>query len=203
MKNLYILAIALLLTFVIFYLREGVPPMKDKDTEIKNPIVLLKTTMGDIKLELYSQKAPETVQNFLQYVKEGHYDKTVFHRVIDGFMVQGGGFTSNLTQKKTRPGIINEAGNGLLNKRGSVAMARTQDVNSATAQFFINVADNSFLDHRGKTPHEFGYCVFGQVIEGMDVVEKIKKVETQTRGPYSDVPATPIEITAAEVVSRN
>lgn len=160
----------------------------------KNPVVLIKTNMGDIKLELFENKAPITVKNFLQYAQDGHYNNTIFHRVIDGFMVQGGGFTSELKQKPTRTAITNEAENGLKNKRGTVAMARTNDVNSATSQFFINVADNSFLDNRGKTPREFGYCVFGKVLEGMDVVDKIKDAKTWTRDHHENVPVETIEI---------
>lgn len=178
----------------------GITMSNDKKTTTKNPEVLLTTTFGSIKIELYPEKAPKTVENFLQYVKEGHYNHTIFHRVIDGFMVQGGGFSQNLSQKTVREPIKNEANNSLLNKRGSVAMARTQEVNSATAQFFINVADNDFLNYRSSNPHEFGYCVFGQVVDGMDVVDKIKAVETGSKGPYKDLPTKPIEITIAEIV---
>lgn len=171
-----------------------IKPMSEKSPKSEVNVVLMKTNLGEIKIELFPEKAPETVKNFLQYVDEGHYDKTIFHRVIDGFMVQGGGFTNNLSQKPTKKGIKNEAANGLKNQRGTIAMARTQEVNSATAQFFINVVDNQFLDHKSSAPHEFGYCVFGRVIEGMDVVDKIKSVATQTKGPYSDVPVQTVEI---------
>lgn len=160
----------------------------------KNPQVLMQTSMGDITLELYPEKAPLTVKNFLRYVKEGHYDHTIFHRVIDGFMIQGGGFTADMNQKPTHEPVVNEADNGLKNVTGTIAMARTSDVNSATAQFFINVKDNHPLDFRAKTPRDFGYCVFGKVVKGMDVVEKIKKVDTTSKGPYSDVPAKTVEI---------
>ena len=173
--------------------------MNNQESTNESPIVILRTTLGDIKLELNQKKAPETVKNFLQYVEDGHYNNTIFHRVISGFMVQGGGFTSKLEQKPTRKSIENEASNGLLNIRGTVAMARTQDVHSATAQFFINVVENSFLDYRGDKPQEYGYCVFGKVIEGLDIVDKIKEVETQTQGPYSDLPVKPIEILQAKL----
>lgn len=167
----------------------------------QHPIVLLKTTMGDIKIELYSDKAPVTVKNFLQYVKDGFFDHTIFHRVIDGFMIQGGGFTKDLQQKTTRASIQNEADNGLSNKVGTIAMARTSDINSATAQFFVNVTDNPFLDFRSKNPREYGYTVFGRVIEGMDVVNKIKKAKTGTTGPFENVPLETIEIIEAKQVS--
>src|SRR3972149_3391924 len=137
-----------------------------------SPMVVMKTSMGTIKIELDEAKAPVTVKNFLAYVDEGFYDGTIFHRVIDGFMVQGGGFTADMTQKPTKPAIKNEAGNGLKNLRGTIVMARTSVVDSATAQFFINVVDNAFLDHRDETPGGFGYAVFGRVVEGMDVVDK-------------------------------
>jgi cyclophilin family peptidyl-prolyl cis-trans isomerase len=165
-----------------------------RTTPTPNPVVLIKTSMGDIKAELYADKAPETVKNVLQYVKDGHYNHTIFHRVIDGFMIQGGGFTKDFQQKTTRTPIQNEADNGLLNKRGTLAMARTSDVNSATSQFFINVVDNPFLDFHGKNPRDYGYCVFGRVIDGMGVVDKIKSVKTGSRSPYEDVPLETVEI---------
>ena len=170
------------------------------NSKVEKPVVLMKTSMGDIKIELYPDKAPITVQNFLEYVKKGHYDHTIFHRVIDNFMIQGGGFTANLTQKTTLPPIKNEAGNGLKNTRGTVAMARTQEVNSATAQFFINVSDNTFLNYKSENPQEYGYCVFGKVIEGMDVVDKIKSVDTTAQGPYRDIPVKPIEIISVTLI---
>lgn len=166
-------------------------------TANKLPVVLLKTNMGDIKIELYPEKAPTTVKNFLEYVTNGHYNQTIFHRVIDGFMVQGGGFNKDFIQKQTKQPIKNEAENGLKNIRGSIAMARTNDINSATSQFFINVVDNSFLDFKSKSPHEYGYCVFGQVIEGMDTIDKIRKAKTGSKGPHRDVPLENIEILAA------
>ena len=159
-----------------------------------NPKVVMQTTMGDIVIELYPQKAPKTVANFLQYVDEGFYNGTIFHRVIDGFMIQGGGFTENMEQKQTRPPILNEADNGLRNTTGTIAMARTMEPHSASAQFFINVANNTPLDFREKTPRAWGYAVFGRVVKGMDVVKAIKSVKTESRGMYSDVPSTNIII---------
>lgn len=159
-----------------------------------NPVVIIKTSKGDIKVELFQDKAPATVKNFLQYVDDKHYSGTIFHRVIDGFMVQGGGFTKDFSQKPNRAPIKNEASNGLKNEKGTLAMARTSDVDSATSQFFINIADNVFLDHKSPTPQGFGYCVFGKVTEGMDVVDKIRGVKTTTRGPYENVPVEAVEI---------
>jgi len=172
------------------------------ETAAANPRVALHTTMGDIVIELYPDKAPKSVENFLQYVKDKHYDGTIFHRVIDGFMVQGGGFTADLKQKTTRPPIVNEANNGLSNSKGTVAMARTNDPNSGTSQFFINVVDNSRLDHVSpENGFTWGYAVFGKVVEGMDVVDKIRVVETAPAGPLpKDVPKTPIVVTSAEVL---
>ena len=163
-------------------------------------MIKLHTNYGDITLELDSKKAPITVQNFIDYVNSGHYDNTIFHRVIDGFMIQGGGFEPGLVQKQTRAPIRNEAANGLKNDKYTVAMARTSDVDSATAQFFINVADNDFLNHSSPTPQGFGYCVFGKVVEGMDVVDKIKKVRTGNRGGHQNVPLENVLLEKAEVV---
>ena len=160
--------------------------------------VKLVTTQGEIVLELDAQKAPKTVANFLQYVKDKHYDGTVFHRVIDGFMIQGGGFSSDMQQKPTRPPVPLEAGNGLKNDRGTVAMARTSDPNSATAQFFINVKDNAMLN--APKPDGFGYTVFGKVVQGMEVVDKIRVVPTGNRGMYQNVPVTPVVIQSASVL---
>lgn len=165
-----------------------------------NPKVELKTSMGTVVLELYPENAPKTVENFLQYVKDGFYDGTVFHRVIPGFMVQGGGFTPNLQQKPTRPAIRNEAGNGLRNAVGTVAMARTADPHSATAQFFINVAENDFLDFKSPDDKGFGYTVFARVTAGMDVVAKITQVPTATVGPHQNVPRQPVLIEKARVL---
>jgi len=161
-------------------------------------MVVLHTNQGDITLELDEARAPKTVANFLDYVRSGHLDNTLFHRVIDGFMIQGGGFTPDFRQKPTRAPIPNEAANGLKNTRYSVAMARTGDPHSATAQFFINVADNAFLDHRSPDAKGWGYCVFGRVVAGTDVVDKIKGVATGNRGMHQDVPKADVVIERAE-----
>ncbi|QKT02553.1 peptidyl-prolyl cis-trans isomerase [Ectothiorhodospiraceae bacterium 2226] len=164
------------------------------------PTVRLQTNLGDIVLQLDREKAPQTVDNFLQYARDGHYEGTIFHRVIDGFMIQGGGFTADFEQKPTRDPIPNEADNGLKNTRGTVAMARTGHPHSATAQFFINVVDNPFLDHRAPNMAGWGYAVFGEVVEGMDVVDQIRRVATGPGGPMpSDVPRSPIVIQAVSV----
>jgi len=165
------------------------------------PRVALETSMGKIVLELEPEKAPKTVENFLAYVDAQHYDGTVFHRVIPGFMIQGGGFTAEMNQKRTREPIRNEADNGLKNERGTVAMARTGDPDSATAQFFVNSVDNDFLNHTAKTPQGWGYTVFGHVVEGMDVVDKISGVKTANRGPFQNVPVTPVVIQKATRVA--
>ncbi|MBP7712600.1 MAG: peptidyl-prolyl cis-trans isomerase [Gammaproteobacteria bacterium] len=162
--------------------------------------VRLETTHGAIILSLDAEKAPQTVENFVQYVRDGFYDGTLFHRVIDGFMVQGGGFAAGMQQKSARAPIANEADNGLRNQRGTIAMARTPDPHSATAQFFINVADNAFLDFKAKTDAGWGYCVFGRVTEGMDVVDRIKGVATTSRAGHRDVPAEDVVIDRASVV---
>jgi cyclophilin family peptidyl-prolyl cis-trans isomerase len=159
-----------------------------------SPVVIIKTSKGDIKVKLHQDKAPVTVENFLAYVDSGHYENTIFHRVIANFMIQGGGFTSDMNQKPTLKPIKNEAANGLKNNRGTLAMARTMVVDSATSQFFINVVDNEFLNFRSPDPQGFGYCVFGEVVEGMDVVDAIRAVPTGRSGPHSDVPADPVEI---------
>jgi len=166
-----------------------------------NPTVKLSTNLGDIVIELDQAKAPKTVANFLGYVKDGFYNGTIFHRVIPGFMVQGGGFTDNLQKKGTKAPIENEANNGLKNTRGTIAMARTPDPNSATAQFFINVVNNDFLDYRSSTPDGWGYAVFGKVIQGMDIVDKIAKAPTGPAGPFpKDVPKKSIVINSAELM---
>jgi peptidyl-prolyl cis-trans isomerase B (cyclophilin B) len=162
--------------------------------------VILHTNHGAIAIALFQEEAPESVNNFLTYVQEGHYDGTLFHRVIDGFMIQGGGFDEAFRQKPTRDPITNEADNGLKNERGTLAMARTGAPHSATAQFFINVADNAFLDHQGThSGQAWGYAVFGQVVDGMDVVDEIKRVPTGSRGPFQDVPRDPVVIERAEL----
>ncbi len=178
-------------------------PAIDTASANAHPRVVLHTNMGDITLELDAVKAPKSTANFLQYVKDKHYDGTVFHRVIKDFMVQGGGFTRDLTQKPTRPAIVNEADNGLSNVRGSVAMARTGDPDSATAQFFINVVDTPRLDFVSKdSGATWGYAVIGKVVEGMDVVDRIRAVETGPGGPLpSDVPKSAVVINRAELVS--
>ena len=167
-------------------------PMVEQAKE--TDMVIIKTTLGDIKVKLAADKAPLTVANFLAYADAGHYNGTIFHRVIDGFMIQGGGFDAKMSQKPTRAPIKNEAANGLQNKRGTIAMARTAVVDSATSQFFINVKDNGFLDFRAPNPQGFGYCVFGEVVEGMDVVDKIKGARTGVQAGMSDVPVETIEI---------
>jgi len=159
--------------------------------------VMLTTSAGNIELELDSQKAPVSVKNFIDYVQSGYYNNTIFHRVIPGFMVQGGGFTADMQQKITNAPIKNEADNGLRNLRGTLAMARTADKDSATSQFFINVADNAFLDHGQR---DFGYAVFGKVVKGMDVVDKISQVKSENVGPYQNVPSKPIVIQSAKVL---
>ncbi len=161
--------------------------------------VKLVTSEGNIELSLDNKKAPITTKNFIQYVEDGYYNGTTFHRVIPGFMIQGGGFTADLQQKQTREPIKNEADNGLRNLKGTIAMARTSDKDSATSQFFINVADNAFLDHGQR---DFGYAVFGKVVKGMDVVDKISQVQTRNIGPYQNVPVKTVTILFAEVVKE-
>ena len=163
-------------------------------------MIKLHTNHGVITLNLFADKAPETVANFIQYVKDGHYDNTIFHRVISNFMIQGGGFDSNMKQKNTRETIKNEANNGLSNKLGTIAMARTMEPHSASAQFFINVKDNDFLDHSAPTTQGWGYTVFGEVVEGMDVVDAIKSVATTSKGGHQDVPRDDVIIEKAEIV---
>jgi peptidyl-prolyl cis-trans isomerase A (cyclophilin A)/peptidyl-prolyl cis-trans isomerase B (cyclophilin B) len=179
------------------------PAAAEVTAPANNPKVLLHTSMGDITVELYADKSPKTVENFLQYAKEGFYDGTVFHRVINNFMVQGGGMTKDLVEKRKHAPIRNEANNGLSNLRGTLAMARTPDPNSAAAQFFINVVDNKALDYKADANGTitWGYCVFGKVVSGMDIVDKMKAVETGPQGPFqSDVPKTPIVIEKATLV---
>jgi len=163
-------------------------------------MIKLTTNHGVITLELDSEKAPKTAANFLAYVEAGHYDGTIFHRVINGFMIQGGGMSAGMKEKATNAPIENEAANGLKNDRGTIAMARTNDPHSATAQFFINVADNDFLNHRAPAGQGWGYCVFGRVVDGMDVVDKIKGVKTGNQGFHQDVPVEDVIIEKAEVV---
>lgn len=166
------------------------------------PIVEFDTTYGNIVIELNAEKAPVTVANFIDYVESGHYDGLIFHRVIDGFMIQGGGMDSEMNEKRTGTPIKNEADNGLKNTTGTIAMARTSDPHSATAQFFINVRDNDFLNYTSPTPQGWGYAVFGQVIDGMDVVNQIKGVPTGRFGYHADVPTEPIVINSAKVIKK-
>ena len=166
----------------------------------KNPMVLIQTSLGDITVELDQEKAPISTKNFLDYAESKHYDGTIFHRVIKGFMIQGGGFDQNMKQKATKPPIKNEAGNGLKNAKYTIAMARTNVVDSATSQFFINSVDNAFLDHKNDSPTGFGYAVFGKVVKGTDVVDKMEKVATTTRAGMQDVPVEPVVIKSVTVV---
>ena len=163
-------------------------------------MVIIRTTFGEIKLELDAEKAPQTVDNFLQYARDGFYDGTIFHRVIDNFMIQGGGFDTGFQQKPTREPVENEADNGLKNDFGTIAMARTMEPHSATAQFFINVKDNDFLNHSGKNMQGWGYTVFGKVTEGSDVLDKIRAVPTTSRGGHQDVPTDDVIIESVEVL---
>lgn len=169
----------------------------------RNPKIIMKTSKGDITLELSADKAPITVENFLSYVDENFYDGTIFHRVIKGFMIQGGGLTPDLVEKPTKPPIKNEAANGLKNERGTIAMARMPEIDSATCQFFINHADNSFLDHKDNTAGGFGYAVFGKVIEGMDVVDDIANSKTIAKGGMNDVPRETILIISIRHLEAN
>ncbi|RLA53982.1 MAG: peptidyl-prolyl cis-trans isomerase [Gammaproteobacteria bacterium] len=163
-------------------------------------MVIIRTTFGDIKLELDAEKAPKTVKNFLNYARDGYYDGTIFHRVIDSFMIQGGGFDTNMQQKPTSEPVENEADNGLKNDFGTVAMARTMEPHSATAQFFINVKDNDFLNHSGKNMQGWGYTVFAKVVEGTEVLDKIRIVPTGSQGGHQDVPTDPVIIESVEIV---
>ena len=194
--------ISLLALSSLFYLSpvmaEPVQVKMDKPVQVK-----METSQGDIILELYADKAPKTVANFLKYIEEGFYSNTIFHRVIDGFMIQAGGFDDKYMRKAAQAPILNEADNGLPNKMGSIAMARTMDPHSATAQFFINVKDNDFLNHTNKTPRGWGYAVFGQVIKGMETVDKIRKIPTGRGGPFpSDVPQIMVTIKSMSVLGK-
>ena len=166
------------------------------------PVVLMRTSVGDLQIEFYPQEAPKTVENFLQYVEDGHFDGTIFHRVVRGFVIQGGGFTAEMEEKDTREPIPNEAQNGLRNMRGTLSMARTRDPHSATSQFFVNTKDNAILDHTGTTMQGWGYAVFGKVISGMEAVDRIEATRVVSRAGHNDVPETPIVVEAATVVSR-
>jgi peptidyl-prolyl cis-trans isomerase B (cyclophilin B) len=175
----------------------AVVPGNAEETAKGNPKVVLDTSKGEIVIELFADRTPVTVQNFLAYVDAKFYDGTIFHRVIPNFMIQGGGFTADMKQKPARDPIENEADNGLENQRGTLAMARTSDPNSATAQFFINSVDNDFLNFKSKTPQGWGYAVFGKVVEGIEVVDAISAVKTKTRGMYQDVPVEAVVINSA------
>ena len=168
--------------------------------ETKNPTLVIETSLGKVKVELFQKEAPVSVQNFLDYAKSGFYNGTIFHRVIPGFMIQGGGLTASLIPKETKAPIKNEAANGLTNERGTLAMARSGMVDSATSQFFINVASNTFLNHKEGGPAVFGYAVFGKVVEGMEVVDKIAATQTGRQNGFSDVPVTPVVIKSVKVV---
>ena len=166
------------------------------------PVVELDTNMGAIVIELNEEKAPKTVENFLNYVKSGHYDGTIFHRIIDGFMIQGGGMDAEMNEKATNAPVENEADNGLKNDAGTIAMARTQDPHSATSQFFVDVKDNDFLNHSGKNMQGWGYTVFGKVTSGMDVIEKMRGVPTGRFGMHADVPKEPVVINSATIITK-
>jgi len=189
-----------LLAFLLSFQTVGAQPVAPPSPAPGNPVAVITTTMGEITVELFKDRAPASVENFVQYATDGFFNGTIFHRVIPGFMIQGGGFTPDLTEKPTRPPIRNEATNGLSNVRGTLAMARTQALRSATSQFFISVSDNrSKLDHRGYSPSDFGYAVFGRVLSGLEVADQIAAVKTATSGPHSDVPIEPVLITGVRV----
>ena len=180
----------------------AIPTLAAAPSKNAKPVqIALTTSMGKIVLELDEKKAPKTAANFLGYVKKGHYNRLTFHRVISGFMIQGGGFDEKMNEKSTAAPIENEADNGLANLRGTIAMARTNDPHSASAQFFINVADNAMLDFKSKTMQGWGYAVFGKVVSGMEVVDKIRAVPTGSKGMFQDVPQTPVIIEKAEIVN--
>lgn len=190
-----VLTVALILAAAI--------PASSQEKAKEDPIhVYVKTNVGGFTIELYPDKAPITVANFLNYVEKGFYAGTIFHRVIKGFMIQGGGFTQDMSQKSGAPPIKNEASNGLKNKKYTLAMARTNVVDSATSQFFVNTANNTALDHRDKTQSGYGYCVFGKVIEGSEVIDKIELVQTTTKGAYADVPTKPVIIKAMSLMTE-
>jgi cyclophilin family peptidyl-prolyl cis-trans isomerase len=176
------------------FLRQAPSPAAPPQPAPGNPVVVIETSVGSITVELYKDRAPVSVENFLQYMRDHHYDGTIFHRVVPGYVIQGGGYTPQFVERPTRPPIQNEATNGLTNRRGTVAMARLQTARSATAQFFINLANNPALDHRGYAPGDFGYAVFGRVLEGMDVVDKIGQGKTGSRDGMDEAPLEPVVI---------
>ena len=190
------IAAAMFLMMAIFLGGSGTAAAQAKSS----PVAVIQTSMGTVKVELWPDKAPNTVANFVRYANEGFFNGTIFHRVIKDFMVQGGGFTPDMTQKQGQAPIKNEAKADLKNERGTIAMARTPVVDSATAQFFINVKDNPFLNHRDETQAGFGYAVFGKVVEGMDVVDAISRVQTTSRPPHQDVPAKPVVIESVKIL---
>lgn len=190
-----VLLLSLMLTIFVQTAPKAPPPIPGAG----NPTVLVSTSLGDITIELFQDRAPVSVANFLQYVKDDHYSGTVFHRVVSGYVIQGGGYDATMTEKPTRAPILNEATNGLRNLTGTVAMARTRALRSATSQFYINLADNRELDHRGFTPSDFGYAVFGRVIAGMDVVAKIGAVATRSVGGMDAVPVEPVVMKSVTV----
>ena len=199
--------VAILVIFAFFAIQKQLKPtdtpkqaIKQQPTGTKNMNISMKTNHGTITLELYPDKAPITVKNFIEYIESGHFNGTIFHRVIPGFMIQGGGFVPGMSQKDVKAAIKNEAGNGLANDDGTIAMARTPDPDSATAQFFLNVKDNSFLNYSSPTPQGWGYCVFGKVVEGMDVVRAIEKVATASAGMHQDVPVEDVIIEDVQVI---
>ena len=178
---------------------EQTSPAQSEGPAPGNPVAVISTTLGEIIVELFRDRAPVSVENFLQYARDGFYSGTIFHRVVPGYVIKGGGFTAKMEEKPTRPPIQNEATNGLSNTRGTLAMARTRALRSATSQFFINLADNRKLDHRSYSPDEFGYAVFGRVLSGMEVVDRIAALQTHTVGPFDDVPVAPVVIQAVTV----
>ena len=189
-----------MLKYLFLTLALLLPPLYSAaENTAPNPQVVIKTSDGDITVRLFRDKAPLTVENFLAYVRAGHYDGTIFHRVISGFMIQGGGYDKDLGERDTRAPILNEADNGLRNERGTIAMARTGDPHSATAQFFINHRTNPFLDHTGKNPRGWGYAVFGRLVEGEEVLDAIAAVPVGRQGPINDVPKRPVTILSAQL----
>ena len=203
MKKRYFIGLLTAMVTVGAYAKEAkVKEVTMDASNTKTIYVEFNTNYGKFVLELYPNAAPKTVENFVSYVIDGHFDETIFHRVIPNFMIQGGGFTNDMTQKETRASIKNEADNGLKNNKYAVAMARTQDPNSASSQFFINTKDNDFLNFTGKNTREWGYCVFGKVVTGFKTVDEIEQVRTTRSGHYSDVPAKPVIITKAKVIEK-
>jgi cyclophilin family peptidyl-prolyl cis-trans isomerase len=195
-------SIPAILAMAMIFSAAAIPAFSQEEGKKAYPQVYVKTNLGGFTLELYPDKAPITVENFLNYVEKGFYGNTIFHRVIKGFMIQGGGFTPDMTQKATGPPIKNEADNDLKNDKYTIAMARTNIVDSATCQFFINTVDNKNLNHRDKSQGGYGYCVFGKVIDGTDTIDKIEMVKTTTKGSYGDVPVKPVIIKAMTLMTE-